>query len=233
MRHPFPSSNPITAMPLPAVQTSRPAVLVVGAGRNSRGQGAAGVVAEMREGEPVLVHTIRRALASGLPVVVVTTGAFAVAVGKLVATRDVVVLGPAGSPAQADLGEAVAAGVSARTGAAGWLVLPGDMPRVQPDTLRRVAAELARHPVAYAQFRGRRGHPIGFGAELFSDLVRLRGDDGARRLVARYPAQAVDVDDPGVLPNPESEENLPGWRRARADRVLAPPRGASEVPAAK
>ena len=30
-------------------------------------------------------------------------------------------------------------------------------------------------------------------------LIALTGDEGARRIVARYPAQAVEVDDPGVL----------------------------------
>ena len=32
---------------------------------------------------------------------------------------------------------------------------------------------------------------MGFSAELFSDLVRLSGEDGARRLLARYPAATV------------------------------------------
>ncbi|MEY3273165.1 MAG: hypothetical protein RLZZ341_2066, partial [Pseudomonadota bacterium] len=31
--------------------------------------------------------------------------------------------------------------------------------------------------VVWAQHRGRRGHPVGFAAELYSELVQLDGDD--------------------------------------------------------
>ena len=58
---------------------------------------------------------------------------------------------------------------------------------------------LDQQPIAFAQHRGRRGHPVGFAAELFSELVMLKGDEGARRLLARYPTAAVELDDPGVL----------------------------------
>ena len=85
-----------------------------------------------------------------------------------------------------------AAGVAARPGAGGWLVLPADMPLVQPSTLITVAAAIGSQPVSYAQYQGRRGHPVAFGAELFSELVRLSGEEGARRILARFPGQAVE-----------------------------------------
>ena len=90
----------------------------------------------------------------------------------------------------------------------GWIVLPGDMPLVRPSTLQAVARELEQHPVAYAQHRGRRGHPVGFAAELYSELATLTGDEGARRLVARYPAFGLEVDDPGVLLDVDTEDDL-------------------------
>jgi len=40
------------------------------------------------------------------------------------------------------MGYSIGAGVSARPDASGWLILPGDMPMVQPATLRAVAREL-------------------------------------------------------------------------------------------
>ena len=64
------------------------------------------------------------------------------------------------------------------------------MPLVQPATLLAVARALDHHAVAYAQYRGRRGHPVGFAAELYSELTELSGDEGARRIIARYPAFA-------------------------------------------
>jgi molybdenum cofactor cytidylyltransferase len=68
--------------------------------------------------------------------------------------------------------------------------------------------------VTYPQHEGRRGHPVGFSAELVSELVSLTGDEGARRVVARYPAQAVDVDDAGVLQDFDTEEDFRRWEGA-------------------
>jgi molybdenum cofactor cytidylyltransferase len=82
------------------------------------------------------------------------------------------------------------------------------MPLVRPDTLVRVAHGLGQHAVAYAQYQGRRGHPVGFAAELFSELVQLSGDEGARRLMGRYPSQGIDVDDPGVLIDVDTTDDL-------------------------
>jgi molybdenum cofactor cytidylyltransferase len=103
----------------------------------------------------------------------------------------------------------------------GWLILPGDMPLVRPETLRAVSRELGHHPVVYAQHKGRRGHPVGFSSELYSELARLSGDEGARRLVARYPAFGVEVDDPGVLVDVDTQADLATVRLAAAG-VAAP-----------
>jgi molybdenum cofactor cytidylyltransferase len=153
-------------------------------------------------------------VATGLPLVVVTTGALLGEAGSIVARRDVVVLSP--GEAARGMGASIAAGVSARGDAQGWLVLPADMPLVQPQTIRKVAAALPDHALAYAQYQGRRGHPVAFSAELYSELVVLQGDEGARRLLARYPACAVDVDDPGVLVDIDTEADLDTARRRQA-----------------
>ncbi len=119
------------------------------------------------------------------------------------------------------MGYSIGAGVSARPEAGGWLILPGDMPQVQPLTLQAVARQLAHDAVAYAQYKGRRGHPVGFSPELYSELIGLRGDEGARRLVARYPAVGVEVDDPGVLVDLDTLADLDTLRRA--DLAVAAP----------
>ena len=179
---------------------SLPAVVVLAAGRGSRYSGPRHKLAETLGQESVLAHTVRHAIASGLPVVVVTTPALVEEASRLVATRDVVVLGQKnGGVAPGGMADSIAAGVAARSGAPGWLILPADMPLVRPETLCQISEALAHHPVVYAQHQGRRGHPVGFGAELYSELVRLSGEEGARRIVSRYPAFGVEVTDPGVL----------------------------------
>lgn len=187
-----------------------PVVVVLAAGRGSRFRGPAHKLAQPLGATSVLDTTMRHALASQLPMVVVTTAGMVGIAQRIVATRDIVVLPEVGTSGTEPLGMgySIACGVSARPNASGWLILPGDMPMVLPSTLQAVARELAHHPVAYAQHRGQRGHPVGFSAELYSELVALVGDEGARRLVARYPAHGVEVDDPGVLVDIDTEADL-------------------------
>ncbi len=199
--------------------TAGPAVVVLAAGRGSRFQGLHHKLVQALGASTVLATTISNALATQLPVHVVTTEALAELVSHHVARRDMVVLPPVGSPASQGLGMgySIAAGVAARSDASGWLILPADMPMVQPSTLRQVADELDGHAIAYAQHRGLRGHPVGFAAELYSELVMLTGDEGARRLLARYPAHGVEVDDPGVLLDVDTEDDLDRVRVAQRD----------------
>ena len=87
--------------------------------------------------------------------------------------------------AHAGMADAIAAAVSATRGAAGWLVLPGDMPMVLPRTLRAVAQAIANGAVAAQPVvAGERGHPVGFAATQRDQLLALTGDEGARTVLA-------------------------------------------------
>ena len=146
--------------------------------------------------------------------IVVTTEKLVAEAARWVARRDLVVLPEVGSAGAGPLGMgySIAAGVAARPDAAGWLVLPGDMPLVAPSTLIAVAAGLTQQPVVYAQYLGRRGHPVGFSAELYSELIQLNGDEGARRVTARYPSIGLELGDPGVLFDVDTETDLSALR---------------------
>ncbi len=155
----------------------------------------------------LLEATLHQVRASGLPFIVITTASLAPEARRHAAPSDVVVLDPGARRAGEEdmdervlesrlgVGQAIAAGVSARSNASGWLVLPGDLWKIRPDTLLRVAQALHDSPVTFAQYRGQPGHPVTFAAELYSELIRLHTNDTARRLLGRYPALGVDVDD--------------------------------------
>ena len=177
---------------------NEPAVVVLAAGAGSRYHGTRHKLSERLGGDSVLVRTLRNAIASEMSVVLVISEALIAEAKGLVAPADMVVVDPR-SQTSWGMGDSIAAGVSIHASATGWLVLPADMPLVRPGSLRAVAAALDQQPIAFAQYRGRRGHPVGFAAELFSELVMLKGDEGARRLLARYPTAAVELDDAGVL----------------------------------
>jgi molybdenum cofactor cytidylyltransferase len=184
-----------------------PAVVVLAAGAGSRYRGTRHKLSEQLGGDSVLVRTLRNAIASEMSVVLVISEALIDEAQGLVAPEDMVVVDPR-SQTGWGMGDSIAAGVSIHASATGWLVLPADMPLVRPSSLRAVADALDQQPIAFAQHRGRRGHPVGFGAELFSELVMLKGDEGARRLLARYPTAAVELDDPGVLFDIDTVDDL-------------------------
>jgi molybdenum cofactor cytidylyltransferase len=200
-----------------------PVIVVLAAGRGSRFEGPSHKLSQPLGQGSVLGQTISHAIATRLPVTVVTTAGLASEASRWVAGRDLVVLPEVGSAGQSSLGMgySIAAGVAASPDAGGWLVLPGDMPLIRPETILAVARELARHPVVYAQYAGRRGHPVGFSSELYSELALLKGDEGARRVMARFPSHGLDVDDPGVLMDVDTTQDLLRARSALASAQAA------------
>jgi molybdenum cofactor cytidylyltransferase len=189
-----------------------PTVVVLAAGAGRRFAGATPKLASPLGRASVLAHTLESVLGSGLPLVVVTVAPLVGLVREVVASRDIVLLPPVGSASREPLGAgySIAAGVTARAQACGWLVLPGDMPRVRPQTLQLMARAVGQGaaPIACAQHLGRAGHPVGLAAEMYNELSRLSGDQGLRRLLARYPSLAVETGDPGVLVDIDTREDL-------------------------
>ncbi len=100
------------------------------------------------------------------------------------------------------MGASLACGVRATHDAHGWVVALGDMPWIDPATIRAVAAAIASGAsIAAPSFRGTRGHPVGFGRGHVHALCALTGDAGARSIVERERASVtlIDVDDAAVL----------------------------------
>ncbi len=187
-----------------------PVVVVLAAGRGSRFDGSGHKLTQPLHDRSVLATTLSRVIQSGLPSVLVTTAELVDEARELIAQHDIVVL--PSTETQRGMARSIVAGVSARADAPGWLILPADMPLVRPESLRTVAQALPGHACVVPYFQGRRGHPVAFSAELFSELMALTGDEGARRLLMRYPAQAIELADSGILIDIDTQDDL---RRAR------------------
>ena len=204
----------------------RPAIIVLAAGSGSRFSGPLHKLAQTLGRSTVLGTTVAHAVQTQLPVLVVTTAAMVPLIAGQLASRDMLVL--SSQEAARGMGDSIAAGVAERSGAPGWLILPGDMPLVQPATLLAVATALEQYAVVHAEHRGRRGHPVGFAAELYSELVKLQGDEGARRIIARYPAYGLEVADRGVVLDVDTAADLEALRHDQAPGQ-PPSQAASEV----
>lgn len=108
------------------------------------------------------------------------------------------------------MGASLAAGVAARPNAGGWIIALADMPWIGPETIVQIAQAMdAAHCVAPFH-AGQRGHPIGFGADFFSGLTSLDGDEGARRLIDPATLVRINVDDAGILRDVDTPADLTG-----------------------
>ena len=153
-----------------------PTVLVLASGRGERLTASGGTTHKLQAllgGQTVLERTLAAVQASGLPWH----------------------LEQQGLPG---MGDSIAAAVAANAGAAGWLVLPADLPLVRSETLLEVARALASHPVVVPVFEGQRGHPVGFAARCGPNLQNLKGNLGGAQVIAVWGAMELVVNDAGV-----------------------------------
>ena len=109
------------------------------------------------------------------------------------------------------MGASLACGVRAAGRADGYLVALADMPFVRPSSIAAVRDALAGGAaLAAPYFRSRRGHPVGISGAFFDELVALRGDEGARQLLAREATRLrkLPVGDAGVIRDIDTPEDL-------------------------
>ena len=93
-----------------------------------------------------------------------------------------------------------------------------DQPCIDAGTILSVARELRPESIVLPTFRGRRGHPVFFAAELFGEILALPSDQGLNAVVRRIPSRVIEVQvsNETVLEDidtPEQFENL--LRRSR------------------
>jgi molybdenum cofactor cytidylyltransferase len=83
------------------------------------------------------------------------------------------------------------------------VVLLADQPLLQSTTIDRLIDAFLTDsaPVVVPRYKGQRGNPILFSRELFDELMKLKGDQGARSVLATYADRIkwIDVADEGVL----------------------------------
>jgi molybdenum cofactor cytidylyltransferase len=107
------------------------------------------------------------------------------------------------NPNAADgMGSSIACAVAACPEADGWIIALADMPRIPVAVIQALVDGLdAGADIIAPICRGQRGHPVGFAARHGPALGQLRGDTGARGLIAanRDALELIDTRDAGVI----------------------------------
>jgi molybdenum cofactor cytidylyltransferase len=109
------------------------------------------------------------------------------------------------------MGASLACAARAAGPADAYLVALADMPFVRRSTIAAVREALADGaPLAAPYFRARRGHPVGIAGSFHEQLVALRGDEGARQILAANAARVrkVPVGDPGAIRDIDTPDDL-------------------------
>jgi molybdenum cofactor cytidylyltransferase len=109
------------------------------------------------------------------------------------------------------MGASLACAARAAGAADGYLVALGDMPFVRRTTIAAVRDALAGGAALVAPyFRARRGHPVGISSRFREQLLALKGDEGAKKLLAAHEPELVKipVGDPGVIRDIDRPEDL-------------------------
>ncbi|MCS7240175.1 MAG: nucleotidyltransferase family protein [Candidatus Bipolaricaulota bacterium] len=91
----------------------------------------------------------------------------------------------------------------------GMLVFLGDMPFVPESAARAVLGRAGEKPVA-PSYQGQRGFPVYLPPSFRAQLLRLRGDKGARDLLKE--CELVPSADPGVIWDVDQPEDLQAER---------------------
>lgn len=160
------------------------------------------------KGLPLLQHVVNTAVESDLDEVIVVLGNQADRVeALLVPGRARFVFNPDFASGQAS---SLHVGLQNRSSSStASLVLLGDQPEVTRVTIDRLIEVFRREEPAIVlpSYQGRRGNPVLFSNALVPEVLKIRGDEGARSVVGQHPTDVelvhIDSDVPFDIDSPE------------------------------
>src|SRR5262249_26319181 len=96
------------------------------------------------------------------------------------------------------------------SGTDGALLFLVDHPLVDSESIRLLMASAAPDRIVVPTFKGRKGHPVLFGATILQEVLALSASEGANIVVRRDPGRIVQVsvNSPGVLVDVDTPEDF-------------------------
>lgn len=191
------------------------AAIVLGAGRATRfdaGPSETKVVVEI-DGKPLIRIVSEAALASRARPVAVVVGHAAEKTAAALDGLSVEII--CALDFRAGLSRSLQAGVAAvPEGAIGAVILLADMPFVSAQLINQLidAFTTAAEPLAVVPtYAGRRGNPVLIGRKLFAAVGSLKGDCGARQILAAAAAEGIiecPVEDASIFVDIDTRKDL-------------------------
>lgn len=166
-------------------------------------------------GRAIIRHAVESVLAGGVDSVWVVSGPDVEPLEGALAGLDVqLVVNPAPEEGQAGSLRVGIAALPASVDAA--VVALGDQPWLAPAIIPALLAARRTSPklIVAPRYRDGQGNPVLFKREIFPELLRLTGDQGARPIIQKEPARVewVDLD----LPMPPDVDTPDDYEKIRA-----------------
>jgi molybdenum cofactor cytidylyltransferase len=167
------------------------------------------------DGRAIVRHAVESVLAGGVDSVWVVTGPDVEPVEAALAGLAVqIVVNPAPEEGQASSLRAGIAALPASVDAV--LIALGDQPALAPSIIPALLAARRTSPklIVAPRYRDGQGNPVVFKREIFPELLRLTGDQGARPIIQKEPARVewVELD----LPMPPDVDTPADYEKIRA-----------------
>lgn len=175
--------------------TRNMAALVLAAGQSKR-MGQENKLLLPYQGETVLSHVLDQVVQAGMKNIFVVTGHQEGQVEQQLSRHDVIFIH--NDLYQEGMSTSVKLGISSLPREIdAVLVILGDMPNISSAILKKIM--VAYNPalgrsIIIPKHNGKRGNPILWGREFFSEFERLEGDMGAKILLNDYPEYIAEVD---------------------------------------
>jgi len=167
-------------------------------------------------GRAIVRYVVESVLAGGVDSVWVVTGADVEPIEAALAGLEVqIAVNPAPEEGQASSLRAGIAALPASVDAV--LIALGDQPSLAPSIIPALLAARRTSPklIVAPRYRDGQGNPVLFKREIFPELLRLTGDQGARPIIQKEPARVewVELD----LPMPPDVDTLDDYEKIRAN----------------
>jgi len=167
-------------------------------------------------GRAIVRYVVEGVLAGGVDLVWVVTGPDAEPIAAALSGLEVqIAVNPAPEEGQAGSLRAGIAALPASVDAV--LIALGDQPSLAPSIIPALLAARRTSPklIVAPRYRDGQGNPVLFKREIFPELLRLTGDQGARPIIQKEPARVewVELD----LPMPPDVDTLDDYEKIRAN----------------
>lgn len=152
------------------------------------------------QGEPLVRHVVRLAIASKLHQVLLITGSDSDRVEAAVTGLPVTIL--QNPDWQLGQGSSIRVGVSALAqDVSACLFFMCDQPLIKKEVVTSLVTAYiqGRSKIIAPIYQGKRGNPVLFDRSLFPELSCLEDDEGGRSLFMRHPVSYVESQDDSVL----------------------------------